>query len=699
MENCPVENRSETSLEATQVNLSKALLTILVLTLYLTITSCGKVSDEQINEVMAVQSKNADDLLIVDCLLPGKIKKLGKMMYQSKRRAIKTTAAVCEIRGGEYTAYDRSDFSTALNVWLPQAKAGDQEAQTYVGEIYQKGLGIDPQYEIAAEWYKKAAKQGSSRAQMNLGFLFEKGLGVTKDSKKALTYYRQASGLGELLEADSNTLSTEERFELEALRKEVEKSRSERESLRRQLDKTKQDLNNSERQLKKQEGSLKKRQSELQQARLDLEKKRNQPAGVDPTALKNAEKVLLSRETELQKSQLEIASLKKKVQVNEEKLSSYQSKITDYEQKFASLPEPVIEVHDPRIIATRGMKIASVSSARSRHEIMGKVWAPAGLANFEVNGAKEQLKPDGVFKIQIPATKKNKKIKVSMMAVDVRGRKAVSEFDLSPDMITAKPASSTTNFSDIRFGKYYALIIGNNAYKRLPKLKSAIYDAESVSETLKNKYGFETEVLIDATRYDILAALNNHLKKLTEKDNFLLYYAGHGELDTKNSRGYWLPVDADQDSNVNWIPSFAITDILNNMTAKQIIVVADTCYSGILTRSAIARLQPGMSDEMRYNYLKSMANKRSRMVLSSGELKPVLDAGGGKHSIFAKAFLDVLESNDEILEGWNLYNRVSKIVTYTSERFGYQQVPQYSALIRGGHESGGFFFVPKNLGR
>ena len=47
----------------------------------------------------------------------------------------------CEIRGGEYTAYDRASYSTALKVWLEPAKAGDAQAQTYVGEIFEKGLG------------------------------------------------------------------------------------------------------------------------------------------------------------------------------------------------------------------------------------------------------------------------------------------------------------------------------------------------------------------------------------------------------------------------------------------------------------------------------------------------------------------------------------------------------------------------------
>jgi hypothetical protein len=119
------------------------------------------------------------------------------MTFLTARRPIKTAAGDCEIRGGEYVAYDRADYRTALNVWLPQAQEGDKEAQTYVGEIYEKGLGVPPDYVVAAAWYRKAAAQGHSRAQINMGFLYEKGLGVERDPRQALTWYRQASGLQE----------------------------------------------------------------------------------------------------------------------------------------------------------------------------------------------------------------------------------------------------------------------------------------------------------------------------------------------------------------------------------------------------------------------------------------------------------------------------------------------------------------------
>src|SRR5690606_16821753 len=125
----------------------------------------------------APAGKNADDLMIIDCLLPGQVKKLGSFTtYLTARRPIKTTATDCEIRGGEYVSFDRADYATALKIWLPQAQAGDAEAQTYVGEIYEKGLGLKPDYQAAAVWYAKAAEQNFSRAQINLGNLYEKGL-------------------------------------------------------------------------------------------------------------------------------------------------------------------------------------------------------------------------------------------------------------------------------------------------------------------------------------------------------------------------------------------------------------------------------------------------------------------------------------------------------------------------------------------
>ena len=70
----------------------------------------------------------AEDLLVVDCLLPGQVRKLGRsQVFMTPRRPVQTSASECEIRGGEYVAYDRADYRTALRVWQEAADRGEAE--------------------------------------------------------------------------------------------------------------------------------------------------------------------------------------------------------------------------------------------------------------------------------------------------------------------------------------------------------------------------------------------------------------------------------------------------------------------------------------------------------------------------------------------------------------------------------------------
>ena len=109
---------------------------------------------------------DVDKLSVVDCLLPGQLRKLGmQMAYMTARRPIRTPAINCEIRGAEYIAFDRANYETALKTWMPKASEGNAEAQVYVGEIYEKGLGVSANKTMAKKWYLAAAEQGLASAQ------------------------------------------------------------------------------------------------------------------------------------------------------------------------------------------------------------------------------------------------------------------------------------------------------------------------------------------------------------------------------------------------------------------------------------------------------------------------------------------------------------------------------------------------------
>src|SRR5512134_2033212 len=67
----------------------------------------------------AARAAQVQALLVVDCLLPGQVRVIGGRTYLTPRRPTRTTAADCAARGGEYLAYDRADYRSALEVWLP----------------------------------------------------------------------------------------------------------------------------------------------------------------------------------------------------------------------------------------------------------------------------------------------------------------------------------------------------------------------------------------------------------------------------------------------------------------------------------------------------------------------------------------------------------------------------------------------------
>jgi hypothetical protein len=182
-----------------------------------------------------------DQYLLVDCLLPGQIRRLGTMTtYVAPRRAVKSTRRDCEVRGGEYVLFDRSDYGAALTSLLPKARAGDAVAQTYVGEIYAKGLGLPgPDYTEAARWYGRAADSGYGPAQTSLGALYEQGLGVPKDSVKALDLYRQAAGLAD----DRLVFESQLERERAAFRDELALRNRVAASLKQQLRSTRQEIN------------------------------------------------------------------------------------------------------------------------------------------------------------------------------------------------------------------------------------------------------------------------------------------------------------------------------------------------------------------------------------------------------------------------------------------------------------------------
>lgn len=317
-------------------------------------------------------------------------------------------------------------------------------------------------------------------------------------------------------------------------------------------------------------------------------------------------------------------------------------------------------------------------------QIVGTVTDESGVAAFSINGTSVPLDTRGRFTYKVPV-RPGENVLV-LHAIDTHGRSVESSFLLQRD--TAQRTTPTPKDTPpTSFGRYHALVIGNNAYRHLPPLETAINDAKTVAEVLRRVYGFEVTLLLDTTREAIVVALDDLRSRLTEQDNLLVYYAGHGILDKEAERGYWLPVDARVDTRANWLTTITVTDTFKAMAVKHAMVVADSCYSGTLLRDSGIRSQDSAEGE---TYFLRMAQKRSRTALTSGGLEPVLDGGGNNHSVFAKAFLAVLNENRAILDGQQLASQIKRLVVFNSP-----QTPEYSDIRYAGHEGGDFLFVRK----
>jgi formylglycine-generating enzyme required for sulfatase activity len=127
--------------------------------------------------------------------------------------------------------------------------------------------------------------------------------------------------------------------------------------------------------------------------------------------------------------------------------------------------------------------------------------------------------------------------------------------------------------------KRYALVIGNNAYQYISKLRNAVSDATLMTSTLRS-VGFEVETVTNGTRSEMVAALRRLGKKAAGQHTVaLFYYSGHG-LQVRDEN--WLvPVDALAESPADvadaCVGLSSVTSQLEQANTGTNLVVLDAC--------------------------------------------------------------------------------------------------------------------------
>ncbi|NBC83926.1 MAG: hypothetical protein GVY19_11185 [Bacteroidetes bacterium] len=224
-------------------------------------------------------------------------------------------------------------------------------------------------------------------------------------------------------------------------------------------------------------------------------------------------------------------------------------------------------------------------------------------------------------------------------------------------------------------------MIGIDEYEdpKIFDLDNPIKDAQKLYDILLSGYTFNKENIVflkNPKRYEIIEALDELEKKLTENDNLLIFYAGHGHWDQNTHKGYWLPSDATKNSTANWLRNTSISGYISSIKTKHTLLITDACFGGSIfkSRSAIST-----------NYaFQKLYELPSRKAMTSGNLKQVPD-----NSVFLKYLTKRLEENQtEYLPSEQLFFDVKPAILNNSPN-----VPQFGEVKNAGDEGGDFIFI------
>ena len=316
----------------------------------------------------------------------------------------------------------------------------------------------------------------------------------------------------------------------------------------------------------------------------------------------------------------------------------------------------------------------SINTSQSKYDIRATIYSSEDIrvVNIFVNGEfyKNQIMDGNSSRTKVfiqetfDLTLGNNSIKLE--AVTMSGKKIEDLVRINYDLSSAR---------------YYALIIAVEDYDdpTINDLEEPINDADKFYKIISSRYTFNEEditYLKNPTKADIIGTLHKMRGTITEQDNLLIYYAGHGYWDEEMETGYWLPSDAYSDNPVNWIPNTDLTNYINVLKTKHTLLVADACFSGGIFKTRKA-FNNSSSIEKLYKL-------PSRKAITSGNLKEVPD-----QSVFIEFLLKQLKGNNvEYFSSEQLFSQMRPAIMNNSDN-----VPQYGTIQKVGDEGGDFVFI------
>lgn len=231
----------------------------------------------------------------------------------------------------------------------------------------------------------------------------------------------------------------------------------------------------------------------------------------------------------------------------------------------------------------------------------------------------------------------------------------------------AKAVSTDQVTGSIGHASRLALVIGNGHYPDAnAPLTQSINDARALSSSLR-KNGFDVDMVEDASKDDMVRAVNRLKSRIKRDTIVMLFFGGYGVQAGRES--YMLPVDAviwkESDVRRQGVSIEGVLDMMKQQGAKAKLVVVDA-----------SRRNPYERRFRSYSHgLAPIGTPDNSLILSSASPGKVVDDGKGEHSTLVSELLTNLDAKGS---AESVFNKTRVAISRASEG---DQVPTVSSSL------------------
>ena len=237
----------------------------------------------------------------------------------------------------------------------------------------------------------------------------------------------------------------------------------------------------------------------------------------------------------------------------------------------------------------------------------------------------------------------------------------------------------------LKTGQRFAIVIGNDDYKNVPKLENAVGDAKAISGLLSS-LGYQVLTFNNLNEKEFKGALRQFKQRLQGGEEVVFFFAGHGVQ--IGSANYLLPTDVGSDSEDQiqdeGIPLQRVLDDFSESKVKFSLAMVDACRDNPFKSTGRSIGGRGLAA--------TSAATGQMVIFSAGVGQQALDRLGtndkARNGLFTRVLIDKVSQSKEPIH--ILMRDVRAEVAKLAQSVGHDQVPAiYDQVI------GDFYFVPK----